>query len=392
MTRAELSRGLGVLSTVLCLMAAGAMSSVAYAQSTNRPQLVVQRAEADLAAETLLITGEKLLWNNDSAIVVTLAGTPLAVLGATDSYVLAQLPPGLAPGSYLLKVSRGTGTVQNDAFDLTVGVVGPAGPTGPKGEMGDTGPDGLPGATGPAGPTGPAGRNGFDGPPGPAGPTGSSGPTGPKGLNARGAWSAATNYVQDDVVTEAGQTWRCQITDCVVGNLPASTNPEWELLAARGADGATGAAGPQGPTGPTGPQGTQGPTGATGAQGPTGATLPHAHLYSDVDQTTQDIFGFEVQECMASGSGCCSVATCHASCPESTAVTGGGFWVHNNCASPPCSFAEGNYLEATASFPESNGWTVEIANQAGRRFKAYALCRGSRTFEVTNYRTTSTSP
>jgi hypothetical protein len=380
------------LSTVLCLAASSAVSRLAHADTASRPQLVVHRAEADLAGETLLITGEKLLWNNDSAVVVTLAGTPLAILGATESYVLAQLPPGLSPGSYLLKVSRGTGTVQNDAFDLTIGAVGPAGPIGPKGETGDTGPQGLPGATGPAGPTGPAGRNGFDGAPGPAGPTGPSGPTGPKGLNARGAWSAATHYVQDDVVTEGGQTWRCQIADCAVGNLPGSTNQEWDLLAARGADGSTGAAGPQGPPGATGPQGPQGPAGATGAQGPTGATLPHAHLYLDADKTTQDTFAFAVEECMASGSGCCAVATCHASCPESMFATGGGFWVDNNCASPPCSFASGNYLEATASFPESDGWTVEIANQAGRRFKAYAMCKGSRTVEVTNLKTTSTSP
>ena len=43
MTRVELRRGSGVLLTVLCLAAAGAMSGVAHAQS--RPQLVVQKHE-----------------------------------------------------------------------------------------------------------------------------------------------------------------------------------------------------------------------------------------------------------------------------------------------------------------------------------------------------------
>ena len=106
MTRMESRRGWGVLSAVLCLAGAAGSSGVAHAQSTSRPQLVVQRAEADLSTETLLIEGDRLLWNNDSAVVVTLAGTPLGILNATDSQVLVQLPPGLAPGSYVLKVSR----------------------------------------------------------------------------------------------------------------------------------------------------------------------------------------------------------------------------------------------------------------------------------------------
>src|SRR5882762_8711101 len=114
MTRGQLRHGLTVLSTVLCLAAAAAMSRVAHAENnTNRPQLVVLSAEADLNAETLLIEGEKLLSNNDDAVVVTLAGTPLGILDATEFQVLALLPPGLGPGSYLLKVSRGNGARRN---------------------------------------------------------------------------------------------------------------------------------------------------------------------------------------------------------------------------------------------------------------------------------------
>jgi IPT/TIG domain-containing protein len=127
------------------LTLAVAMTAVAHAQSTNRPQLVVQRAEADLTSETLLIEGQKLIWNSDSEVVVTLAGTPLEVLSAAETQVLVRLPPGLAPGSYLLKVSRGTGTLQNCAFDVTVGAVGSAGPPGPKGDTGNTGQEGLAG-------------------------------------------------------------------------------------------------------------------------------------------------------------------------------------------------------------------------------------------------------
>jgi hypothetical protein len=43
---------------VLCLAGAVAMPAVAHAQGTGRPQLVVQRAEADLEAEALLIEGQ----------------------------------------------------------------------------------------------------------------------------------------------------------------------------------------------------------------------------------------------------------------------------------------------------------------------------------------------
>src|SRR5436309_6788021 len=180
-------RGLRFVSTVLCVAAAVATSGVASAQSTSRPQLVVERAEADLTADTLLIEGRKLLWNNDSAVLVTLAETPLLVLSGTETEVLAQLPPGLVPGSYLLKVSRGQSTVQNDVFDVTIGAVGATGPTGPKGAMGDTGPQGAPGPTGPSGPKGDAGATGSAGPTGPqgaAGPagTGSSGPQGLQGI------------------------------------------------------------------------------------------------------------------------------------------------------------------------------------------------------------------
>jgi len=144
------------------------MGAVAHAQSTSRPQLVIERAQADLAAETLLIEGRKLLWGNDSGVVVTLADTPLEILSVTASEVLARLPAGLAAGDYLLRVSRGPGPVQNDVFDLTIGAVGPVGPGGPRG------PEGPPGEPGPQGPQGPQGPPGAAGPPGAGGglPTG----------------------------------------------------------------------------------------------------------------------------------------------------------------------------------------------------------------------------
>ena len=174
-------------SMALCMASAAAMTVVAQAESTSRPQLTVETAEADLTAETLLITGKKLVWSNDTDVQVTLAGAPLVVLSAAETQILAQLPPGLAPGSYLLKVSRGTGTVQNGTFDVAIGGVGPAGPKGPKGDMGDTGPQGLPGATGPEGPRGPQGERGLQGLAGPAGAKGDTGLQGPPGPAGAGS-------------------------------------------------------------------------------------------------------------------------------------------------------------------------------------------------------------
>jgi collagen triple helix repeat protein len=229
--------------SVLCAAGVLAMTALGHAQS--RPQLVVQRAEADLAAETLLIEGQNLLWNNDSGVMVTLAGTPLVVLpGATETHVLAQLPPGLAPGTYLLKVSRGSATIQNGAFDLTVGAVGLTGPAGPKGDQGDTGPDGLPGATGPAGTNGSDGAAGAIGPTGPAGAIGPTGPPGATGATG----TAGTNGVN-------------------------------------GFPGSTGATGPAGPAGPQGPQGETGSSLPPAFRSPDGqATLAQTFVQTDATQ------------------------------------------------------------------------------------------------------------
>ncbi|QWV92465.1 hypothetical protein KP004_14815 [Geomonas oryzisoli] len=77
----------------------------------------------------------------------------------------------------------------------------------------------------------------------------------------KGAWSSATVYAKDDVVTYGGGSYIA---------LAASTNAQpdlvpasWTVMAQKGATGADGAAGATGP---------QGPTGATGPQGPTGAS------------------------------------------------------------------------------------------------------------------------
>ncbi|HEU5453280.1 MAG TPA: DNRLRE domain-containing protein, partial [Terriglobales bacterium] len=182
------------------------------------------------------------------------------------------------------------------------GATGPAGVQGPQGPQGAQGPQGPPGLQGPIGLTGPSGPQGQQGLPGPIGVSGPSGPQGPEGppgppsLNARGAWFAVpvSPYAKDDIVTDSGQTWRCTVTQCSSGVEPSPGSAEWELLAARGNDGAvgpTGPAGPVGPAGPTGASGPAGPQGAQGLQGPIGLSGPSGPQGPEGPQGAQGLQG-----------------------------------------------------------------------------------------------------
>lgn len=142
----------------------------------------------------------------------------------------------------------------------STGSQGPTGPTGPKGDKGD---QGLQGVVGPRGDTGPAGL------PGPQGIQGLPGPQGTKGLVWRGAWAPGTTYQPDDAIEHNGTAWIA--IGASTGSPPPSS--EWQLLAAKGDQGAVGAQGPQGVAGqqgPAGPQGAPGPQGAQGVTGPAG--------------------------------------------------------------------------------------------------------------------------
>jgi hypothetical protein len=149
------------------------------------------------------------------------------------------------------------------------GPAGPPGETGPAGPNGEKGDRGEPGAPGPQGPQGIPGEQGPEGPQGPAGPQGEQGPKGDEGasgLEFRGAWSAQTEYVQNDSVYYQGSVW---ITDGTssTGTAPAAdgaANAGWHIFAAKGADGAQGPVGARGDAGPQGPQGPAGPVGPAG--------------------------------------------------------------------------------------------------------------------------------
>src|SRR6185312_10067133 len=55
-----------------------------------------------------------------------------------------------------------------------------------------------------------------------------------RGFNPAGAWSNATKYQPDDLVTRGGQTYRAKLTNT---NKSSNNTTYWELLAAKGAPG-----------------------------------------------------------------------------------------------------------------------------------------------------------
>jgi Collagen triple helix repeat (20 copies)/Stigma-specific protein, Stig1 len=198
-----------------------------------------------------------------------------------------------------------------DIVFLGNGAQGPAGPQGPKGAQGVQGPPGVAGPIGPQGPAGPAGINNrgswvsgtqyqindsvsYNGSSWIAlAPNLDSAPNATntnwqllaaKGINNQGSWVSTVNYHVNDGVTDGGQYWLALAPN--TSSEPAITNPNWQLIAAAGAEGAAGSQGPQGPAGPAGatgatgaqgqagPAGPQGVVGLTGAQGLQGATGP----------------------------------------------------------------------------------------------------------------------
>lgn len=143
------------------LLAACAFAALApltgAAQKAPPPQLVVTTAVPDFVNLVLTVTGSNFQHSGNGAAVtpvVTLGSTALTVQSASDTQILAALPAGITPGTYLLTVSRGPSTTDNWSTDVTLGDVGPRGPKGPTGDKGPDGPPGPPGLQGPVGPPG----------------------------------------------------------------------------------------------------------------------------------------------------------------------------------------------------------------------------------------------
>ncbi len=124
------------------------------------PVPIIANAHVDSVANTVELNGASF---GPGSATVTLGTyiTPLTLLSATPNQIVAKLPAGIAPGTYLLTLSV-SGTVPRpwsaaEEFLLTVGAQGVAGPQGAQGPAGNQGPAGARGAQGPAGPQGPSG-------------------------------------------------------------------------------------------------------------------------------------------------------------------------------------------------------------------------------------------
>lgn len=142
------------LAGSLLVLLSFAVSPAHAARKPPPPQLVITSVEVDLDARALTILGRN--FDNGRFPGVILGTMPLEVESPYfDTRIVARLPAGLAHGDYLLRVSTGKGSTQNDVYSLSVGDVGPRGPQGPKGERGEKGPKGEQGPPGPQGPQGP---------------------------------------------------------------------------------------------------------------------------------------------------------------------------------------------------------------------------------------------
>lgn len=192
---------------------------VSAALFDNDKAIVITRAEVDNNTNRLTITGKNF---GTRLPTVKLEYETLILVSNSETQLLALLPAGINPGTYLLTIRRSkNGKSDKNAkcdedddcktFDVTIGAVGPQGEVGPQGPQGKTGVKGDTGEQGPMGPKGDKGETGETGPQGPKGDTGAQGVTG-------------------------------------------SPGPQ----------------GPQGSAGATGPMGVQGAQGAQGPQGPAG--------------------------------------------------------------------------------------------------------------------------
>jgi hypothetical protein len=133
---------------------------VAFADELDaKPVVFAVVADSAVNPAQLTISGKNLARANAKPSV-TLDDLPVSVSSFSRTDVVASVPAGLKPGSYLLTLEPGGRDERVAKFDVALGAIGP------KGD---------PGAPGPAGATGPTGPQGPQGPQGPAGPPGSAG-------------------------------------------------------------------------------------------------------------------------------------------------------------------------------------------------------------------------
>ncbi len=273
---------------------------------------------------------------------VSLALTELEVRSAGPEEILAALPAGLTPGTYLLAVARGPRRHQVGTIDVTLGAVGPAGPPGPEGMPGPEGPPGTPGLPG---------LPGLPGPKGDPGPAGAS-------FTWRGEFDCAATYAARDVVAFEGSAW---ITNSAIGGCVLPPVAPWEMLARRGEQGVQGPPGTPGAPGSPGAPGTPGSPGAPGDSGPPGLPGPPG------------LSGYEVI-----GTGSISVGTFGSDrrlvdCPSGKRAIGGGVW---SLLGGVGQLIVNSTAPLAALSPGREGWFVDVTNPQipSNSYRAFAIC------------------
>jgi hypothetical protein len=113
------------ISAVAWLICSAAM---AYAQTPTIVSAIVNSA-----TQQIFISGVSLA-PPDFNVVVKLDGSTLTLVSIASGEIVADLPAGLAAGTYRLSVNNGSATP--GIFDVTNGAVGPTGPAGPAGPAG----------------------------------------------------------------------------------------------------------------------------------------------------------------------------------------------------------------------------------------------------------------
>jgi hypothetical protein len=101
--------------------------------ATGGSRLLIQEVRPDLALGILHIRGHNFRQRPHDRLFVTLAGEPLALLNLSDTEILVELPPAVAPGTYRLVVLSRRGLERlGDAIDITLGGPGPLIETDPQ--------------------------------------------------------------------------------------------------------------------------------------------------------------------------------------------------------------------------------------------------------------------
>src|ERR1700722_20147848 len=124
---------------------------------TSSDTVTINSAHVDLLANTIALSGKNF---GQHPPTVNLEENSLEVTSFDETTIKANLPTGIAPGSYHLVVIANGVSPRSGSLDITVGNAGPAGPVGPTGPPGPRGPQGPPGphgasepVNGPVGPT-----------------------------------------------------------------------------------------------------------------------------------------------------------------------------------------------------------------------------------------------